>query len=102
MAQSINRQIKKMNIIPVWNDFTSSFDFYKRIRKSGRYEIVPSHNHPVQGPGITYERVLAIKSNESLEGKEEALKQFTSTIKKQPEQPGFFKRMYNKFKKIFS
>jgi len=99
MGQLLNRQIKRMHIIPIWNNFKLSFDFYKRIRKSGRYGIVPSPNHPVEGPGIIYERVLALKSNESLEAKEEALKQFISTIEKQPEQPGFFKIMYNKFKK---
>ena len=82
MAQSFTRKIQRMNLIPVWNKVTFNFDFYKRIKSSGRYAITPNPygDYPVKGPGISYERVLALqKANE-----------YT------PEEPGLFKRMFGK------
>ncbi len=101
MAQSFTRKIKRQNLIPVWNKATFTFDFYKRIKSSGMYAITPNPygNYPVKGPGITYERVLALQKNSEYTPEEKKhYEKMMKEIKKQtqPKEPGFFKRMFGK------
>jgi len=101
MAQSFTRKIQRMNLIPVWNKVTFNFDFYKRIKSSGRYAITPNPygNYPVKGPGISYKRVLALqKANEYIPEERKSYEKMMKEIKKQsqPEEPGFFKRIFGK------
>ena len=102
MAQSFTRKIKRMNLIPVWNKTTFNFDFYKRIKSSGMYAITPnpySTNPAITGRYFTYEKVLALQRNSEYTPEEKKnYEKMMKEIKKQtqPEEPGFFKKMFGK------
>lgn len=99
--QSLTRQIKRKNVLPVWNKVTFTFDFYKRIKSSGNYALTayPYQNYPVRGPGITFEQVLALqKKNEYTEADKKNYQEQLKKVKKEmaKNEPGFFKRMFGK------
>lgn len=71
MAQSFSRKIKRGILIPVWNDTFKTFDFFRKVKKSGRYLLtqhpfgnIAVNSHP--GPGHHYNTIRKWKKEGAL------------------------------------
>jgi len=69
MAQSFTRKLKRGNLVAVWNSTFNQYDFFAKIKSSGKYGLTRNpfgNTNGTPGPGHHIKTIVKWqKSNES-------------------------------------
>lgn len=62
MAQSFKRQLKRGNLVAIWNPTLRQYDFFRRAKNTGRYLLTHAFNrNGGTGPGLHIKSIIKLQ-----------------------------------------